>query len=296
MIDDETNIIKKDNLLDKLCDNDNIYYYNYLNIIQNFLIFGTKTLLIKNDEYFKYIIIKGIEVIGHVYIFLLMYSKNTSLTNYHSQKAYFYFLEFMGQIHNESNTFLNLNIKDAKLFVYRKTIFLIDDIIRDNHRLNDKDRKTLYTLNRKILCSENYIKIIIMKYFHYLHICENTNTINNCYEIILNIINYNEDKFEEQDINSPFNNIIVEVINICHMNNISISECHKIIIRLIKKIEKLSTNNSIYNYNSNSNNMNMNISPYGELYKIIKLNLSQDYIGDKIKNLSYIKFVNYICN
>jgi len=33
-----------------------------------------------------------------------------------------------------------------------------------------------------------------------------------------------------------------------------------------------------------------------KLYKIIKLNLSQDYIGDKIKNLSYIKFVNYICN
>ena len=55
-----------------------------------------------------------------------MYSKNIDLTIHHCKKAYCYYIEFIGQIRESSKCYLQLNSKDAILFVYKKTIFDID--------------------------------------------------------------------------------------------------------------------------------------------------------------------------
>ena len=45
------------------------------------------------------------------------------MTYYNCQKGYIYFIEFIGQISEDNHSFLQLNSKDASLFVYKKINF-----------------------------------------------------------------------------------------------------------------------------------------------------------------------------
>ena len=71
--------------------------------------------------------IKGINNTVYIYNFLLMYTKNLELTLYHTQKSIIYYIEFISQIGNEANNLLQLNSKDATLFIFKKTIFEISE-------------------------------------------------------------------------------------------------------------------------------------------------------------------------
>lgn len=58
-----------------------------------------------------------------------MYTKNLNITYIQCQKAVYYYIEFICQIGDSSHSFLQLNSKDATLFVYKKTIFEINNEI-----------------------------------------------------------------------------------------------------------------------------------------------------------------------
>ena len=51
---------------------------------------------------------------------------------FHCKKAYYYYIEFIGQISDDSHSYLQLTSKDATLFVYKKTIFEVDNMVRKN--------------------------------------------------------------------------------------------------------------------------------------------------------------------
>ena len=61
----------------------------------------------------------------HIFNTLLLYTKNLNLTVYHCKKAYLFYVEFITQIGDENHSFLQLNSKDAVIFLYKKTIFEI---------------------------------------------------------------------------------------------------------------------------------------------------------------------------
>ena len=61
---------------------------------------------------------------------LLMYTKNLSLTYHNCEKSLFYYIEFIGQIGDDNHSFLQLSSKDAILFIYKKTIFDINNEYR----------------------------------------------------------------------------------------------------------------------------------------------------------------------
>ena len=69
---------------------------------------------------------KGIETISSVFKILLLYTKNLPLTIFHCQKSFYYYIEFIGQIGDSNHQFLQLNSKDATLFVFKKTVFEIN--------------------------------------------------------------------------------------------------------------------------------------------------------------------------
>ena len=58
---------------------------------------------------------------------IFYYTKNLDLTFYHTQKAYFFYIEFIEQIYDDNVTFLRLSSRDALMFVYKKTIFDINN-------------------------------------------------------------------------------------------------------------------------------------------------------------------------
>jgi len=116
-------------------------YMKYVNVINQYLLFGIETIKNKNSEYLKYILIKGLFTISHVFKMLLLLTRNLDLTYYHCQKSYSYYIEFIGQIGDDAVTYLQLNSKDAALFVYKKTIFDINHEYKKNYYETKSEEK-----------------------------------------------------------------------------------------------------------------------------------------------------------
>tara|TARA_B110000261_G_C13086251_1_gene357951 strand:- start:1154 stop:1975 length:822 start_codon:yes stop_codon:yes gene_type:complete len=127
----------------------------YMGIVQEFLVQCMDSIFITDVSYYRYIIIKGIETIAHVFRNLLLYTNNLNITYHHSQKAFYYYVEFIGQIGEESHSFLQLNSKDATLFVYKKTIF---DIKKDfsSHHKGDTTETTQFIIDNVAMLTGIY--------------------------------------------------------------------------------------------------------------------------------------------
>ena len=97
----------------------------YKILVLEYLQFILENMNCKSVEIYKYIVLRGLTTITHVFQFTLLNTKNLNLSYFHSQKAFYYYVEFIGQITGEQNTFLQLTSKDAVMFVYKKTIFEI---------------------------------------------------------------------------------------------------------------------------------------------------------------------------
>ena len=97
----------------------------YKILVLEYLQFILENMNCKSDEIYKYIVLRGLTTITHVFQLTLLHTKNLNLSYFHSQKAFYYYVEFIGQITGEQNTFLQLTSKDAIMFVYKKTIFEI---------------------------------------------------------------------------------------------------------------------------------------------------------------------------
>jgi hypothetical protein len=111
--------------------------------------------IVDNLNYPK-MIIPGLETLTHVFIILLINTKNLELTIYHCQKTYYYYVEFMQQITNE-HMFLKLTAKDAILGVYKATIFdinktFVSPILPANLEYMHKLKVYAVTLQDIIIC------------------------------------------------------------------------------------------------------------------------------------------------
>jgi len=102
--------------------------YNLL--ISEFFLCAIENIVIQNDKYYIFVLQRGLETLKHCFKMIFMYTKNIDLTIYHCKKAFCYYIEFIGQIGDDNHSYLQLNSKDATLFVYKKTVFEIDNNFR----------------------------------------------------------------------------------------------------------------------------------------------------------------------
>jgi hypothetical protein len=117
-------------------------FSSYIDIILEFLeyIVDNNSSKIANNEQFNFIINRGIDTLKHIFSILLLYTKNIKLVNFHCKKAYLYYVEFIGQIGEDSNSYLQLSSKDAILFVYKKTIFEINNEYKKKFCLEPEEK------------------------------------------------------------------------------------------------------------------------------------------------------------
>ena len=132
--------------LDKEKCNICMLFLKYVGKIHDLMELSLEKLFHLSDEYFKHIVVQGIKTIHYVYYMLILYTKNLDLTTYHTQKAVQYYVEFMSQIGEGNNNYISLTSKDAVLFVYKKTIFEINQDYR-NERLNKESEDTSSIVN-----------------------------------------------------------------------------------------------------------------------------------------------------
>ena len=246
-------------------------FLKYVEMTSNFLILSIQNIHIQNDNYKKYIIKKGMEMIEHIFSILLYYTLNPDLTYYHCEQAFIYFIEFIGQININGDNSLSLTTKDAILFVFKKTIFEISKEYRDSNPILDDDSYTLKIIKELTNVYKNLVFIYIDELkFH------NENNLNN-YElkslknIIINIIcnDYNINDIFLSNLNTIeyFMNYVKSNDELSLYNKLNTIEL------FVKKFNKQNTTinnlqNKIYNeqitdllnnYSTNNLNKFMNI-------------------------------------
>jgi len=134
----------------------------YVELIIEYMRFISEKIMMKNKSYYRFIFERGVETISHVFSVIFYYTKNLELTFYHSQKAYYFYVEFIEQISDDNVTFLQLSSRDAILFVYKKTIFDLNNEYKKNIiEPNPEDKKILATLDAHTYIYKNIVKFII---------------------------------------------------------------------------------------------------------------------------------------
>jgi hypothetical protein len=173
---------------------------SFVSVITEYMRFISEKVVIRDRPYFKFIFERGIETLIHIFTFIFYYTKNIELTYYHTQKAYYFYVEFIEQMSDDTVTFLKLGSRDAILFVYKKTIFDINN----EYKKNIKDLSPDET---SILCiTDSYIQIyktIIQFIINNANINYDTKIeyINNCCNFIKGINDIlTKTKYKEQCI------------------------------------------------------------------------------------------------
>jgi hypothetical protein len=118
----------------------------YLEVILDYIKYIFENIKIKKTNLSKYIMIRGLDTITHIFRFLLLYTKNLNMTYYNSQKAFYYYVEFVDQISEEEISYLKLNSNDAILYVYKKTIYQVDESYRKNIDVLTKDENQIFEI------------------------------------------------------------------------------------------------------------------------------------------------------
>ena len=180
---------------------------------------------------------------------------------YNCQKSYIYFVEFIGQIGDDNHSFLQLNSKDASLFVYKKTLFEINNDVKQNLVYDETTNKTIHDIN---LLIEIYNVILdrLIDNNTIIEVIKNVNT--DLFSIMQKIIKiYIEGN--NQDISYKINSILIFCNNFKNENIIDYLEI------FIKKIRK---------------KKNINLRKL-ELYLLDE---------ELYNNVSHVKYINNLMN
>lgn len=124
----------------------------YYMLIAEYFKFITENIKVKNSNFSKFIITRGLDTITNVFNSIFYYTKNIDLTYFHCQKSFYFYVEFVGQISEDEKMFLQLSSRDATLYVYKKTIFEIN-----NEYKNTNESSKL--INEQLAIINNYINI-----------------------------------------------------------------------------------------------------------------------------------------
>ena len=237
----------------------------FVHVIIEYMRFISEKITMKNKAYFRFIFERGVETLIHVFFVIFYYTKNLELTFYHTQKAYYFYIEFIEQISDDNVTFLQLSSRDAILFVYKKTIYDLNNEHKKN--IHEPSLEEKYILSMVESCSYIYKSIVQFIINHNDFKYETKNEyINMCcdaIEFIGDKINKNKFKKDSIECIYLFTNLLAD-------KKIDVKDFFRILDEFIKRInikKKLNDKvikNKIYDSEINS------IIDNNELGKIVE--------------------------
>lgn len=204
----------------------------FVSVIIEYMKFMSEKIVIKNKHYYRFIFERGIETISHVFINTLYFTKNLDLSFYHSQKAYYFYIEFIEQISDENVTFLQLSSRDAILFVYKKTIYEINhDYKKTILALSSEDKATLATMDFYIAIYKNIIHYIFLDFnFNYTNNVEHIDKCCNKMKQLAIEINKVKSKKNYSECIYLFTNLLVD-------KQIKLSDFFNLILEFTKRLQ-----------------------------------------------------------
>ena len=258
--------------------NEHILFIKYIGLIHELIECSVDNIFIQKSEYLKYVLMKGIKNVFYIFNFLLLYTKNLELTIYHTQKAILYFIEFIGQIGDDNHSFLKLNTKDASLFIYKKTIFEVNNDFRKSYEESEETKTKMEMLHLYIETYNNIMLKIIENFDFQNKSLDDLQTITftKLYKIVESLIQLPIIfKGNNEQIKDKINeySVFVNNINACYSMPFIFNNYLNLINYTIKK-----------GYNKNIDNI------------IVKKNLESINIEEKLQDYSICKIYNNITN
>jgi hypothetical protein len=197
---------------------------------------------------------RGLETIIHVFSMLFYYTQNLDLTYYHSQKAYYFYIEFIEQISDDNVSFLQLSSRDATTFVYKKTIY----------EINSEYKKTFRELLTEEKAALHYVDTYMYIYKNIVYYClQNYNDNKNDKFLSLTKVHnldLNKTKLKQHHLDNIylFTNLLAYSSNNLNINTGIIEEFIKIFLSKKKLPDTSVIRQNIYHYFDNDINININ--------------------------------------
>jgi hypothetical protein len=193
---------------------------NYSELIIEYFKFIMENIKIKNTSLLKFITIRGLDTITNVFLYIIFFTKNVDLTYFHSQKSYYFYVEFVSQISDDEKMFLQLTSRDATNYVYKKTIFDINnELKRINENVSEEFKSKMNIIKSYINLYQTYlVKIIQTKNIdssnitHLVKLAEKLNNYSNKSNIYIleNIIEKLYNKIENIELFFEINHLLVK--------------------------------------------------------------------------------------
>jgi hypothetical protein len=156
----------------------------YNSILSNCIKHAKENLSITNRNYLIYVLKNCVFVVNEVFLIILINTKNLELVVHFAQKAFFFYIEFMGQIGDNNHNFLKLSSSDAKLFVYKKTLY---DLKRDS----ELSKEEITKINHITEVSD-LVNLLVYSYLNNINNLEDLNFISTLFPLLdLISVNYN---------------------------------------------------------------------------------------------------------
>jgi hypothetical protein len=209
----------------------------FVEVIIEYMKFISEKLVAKNSLHCRFLFEKGIESLIHVFTIMFYYTKNIDITFYYTQKAYYFYIEFMEQISDANIAFLNLSSQDATLFVYKNTIFCINNEYKKNNQEPKQEEKLIFDmLHSYIHIYKNIILFVINNdksiYDNILRRI-NIDCINNACKSIIDISeNLNKNKLKSNAL--EYIKMFIILLN-NHNNKINTNKFFDLLKKYIKK-------------------------------------------------------------
>lgn len=235
-----------------------VYAIKYIELINNFLLYGCEHLTIHDTTKKINYLIRGLNILHNVFNTLFFYTKNIDLVCYHCQKSYSYYTEFISQIELEENNNLQLTIKDTIVFIYKKTVLDIQKDYSKNIQTSKEEKRTIQSL---LQITEMYNELCIQYVYYFLH---GIDTMDREKMTMLcdNIIDVIKKILLSDDLLDRMNGILYLSEYVKKSNpNLSIEDLFLIIRLYIDKImtiNKVSTNTNKFSYTTICNTIENN--------------------------------------
>ena len=121
-----------------IIDNQTIVFNMYSHYISEYMNQINKKIHTFNSNKQTFIIMRGIDAITHIFLYLYYYTQNTDVLQNYLEKTVLSYIEFIDQINASEFNTSNLTSRDAMQFLYEKTIYDIQQKHKHNgNKSND---------------------------------------------------------------------------------------------------------------------------------------------------------------
>ena len=244
-----------DSYKSELTDNLEDILFKYNQIINDYTQVYMENIKITDKNYYYYLFLNGIKTINNVFSIILLYTRNLNISNFYTQKSFYLYIEFISQIDNINHSFLELNGKDASLFVFKKTIYEIDNNYRKDYICSNENifniisiftnltynfyslidsNTSIEIFKKELIINNEIINNILISIIDVLVIKPNNNLQNNNVLIIKLISKF-------------IQSLLIQIKNENKNHNINLSYCEPYISILISKIKKTKINEQLIN-------------------------------------------------